>query len=150
MHTATALGWPVESLIAGLDGLGLATKGFPSCVKYGIEREQDFIALIILDPKSIWLEVSKSGYSKLSPEYFTRWKREVNDVASCYKEDSLSEPSPKGALGPHYEALSGRVHALVKAISNIKTEIERAFAKSGERNLPQPGTSPLTHTAAAP
>ena len=121
----------VESLVAGLDELGLGVRGLPSCVNYGIDRGQDFLALLALYPKNIYLNVAKDGYSRLSPEGFTKWKSEVNSIARFYKEDSLSEPSNKGALGPHYTVLSGKVETFVKAISDVKVEIEKALATSG-------------------
>ncbi|HEY4814823.1 MAG TPA: hypothetical protein VIH58_09115 [Chthoniobacterales bacterium] len=120
----------VESLVAGLDGLGLSAQGLPSCVNYGIEHGQDFLALLALYPRSIYLNVAKVGYSKLSPEAFTKWKSEVNHIARFYNEDSLSEPSNKGALGPHYDVLSGKVKTFVNVISALKVEIEKAFATS--------------------
>jgi hypothetical protein len=121
----------VESLVAGLDGLGLGIRGLPSCVNYGIDCGQDFLALLALYPKNIYLNVAKDGYSRLSPEGFASWKSEVNNIARFYKEDSLSEPSNKGALGPHYNVLSGKVDTFVKAISAIKVKIEKTFAVSG-------------------
>jgi hypothetical protein len=120
----------LESLVSGLDGLGLGERGLPSCVNYGIDRGQNFLALVTLYPKGMWLNVAKDGYSKLGAEVFTRWKSEINQIARFYKEDSLSEPSNKGALGPHYEVLSGKVEAFVTAISAIKVEIEKTFSIS--------------------
>jgi hypothetical protein len=116
----------IESIATGLDGLGLSTRGLPSCVNYGIERGQDFFALVALYPKNIWLNIAKDGYSRLASDRFTKWKSDMNQVARFYKEDSLAEPSNKGALGPHYEVLAGKVEPFIKAIAAIKEDIERA------------------------
>jgi hypothetical protein len=120
----------VESLTEELDELGLVTRGLPSGVNYGIEIGQHFIALVTLLHDRFYLNVTKNGYSRLSSEWFTRWKRSLDGVVHCYKEDALSEASNKGALMPRYGLLSGKVDAFTKEISAIKAEIERAFARA--------------------
>jgi hypothetical protein len=118
----------VERLINGLNGLGMGVRGLPTGINYGIERGPEFIALATLTSTSVWMNVVKAGWSNLNPEAFTRWKREVNHIARFYKEDGLSDPTNKGALGAHFDVLSGKVDAFVEAISDIKAQIEQAFA----------------------
>ncbi len=125
----------VEGLIAGLVELGLSTRGLRSGINFGIEHADGFISIVLLYPNNIWLNVAKDGSSRVSAENFIKWKRQLNEIAPCYKVDSLSEPSNKGALGPHYDVISGKIDAFLTAISAIKTEIERALSQAGQQQL---------------
>jgi hypothetical protein len=99
---------------------------------HGIGRSYLSIAaalkILALNPTGIWINIPIKAAERVSPDSFRKWKHRVNSVATFYKGDCLDDPTNRGALGPHYDVLEGKVDSFIEAIDDMKGQILRFTA----------------------
>jgi hypothetical protein len=117
-----------QDIVSSLEHLGLATRSFPSCINYGVEVDGDFLSIVSLYPKNIWLAIPNRATERLDAQWFRSWKEKVNTIAKLYKPECVSEPTNKGALGPRYETLKGKSESFIDAVRDLRNHLKGTFA----------------------
>jgi len=112
-----------EGIMVKLEDLGLTARGLPSCVNYGVEVAGDFLSILSLYPTNVWVTVPIRATERLDYDWFRNWKQRVNEIARFYKPDSIAERTNKGALGPRYESLKGKVESLMNLVNEMKGQL---------------------------
>lgn len=115
-----------EEIMGKLDSLGLTTRGFPSCINYGVEANGDFLSILSLTPTNIWFCLPKRAVDSLGPDRFGACKQKINIVGKFYKPEELDDPTKSGALGPRYKILDGKIESFVEAVRFMADDVRRA------------------------
>jgi hypothetical protein len=114
-----------QTIVAGLDQLGLATKGTPTTWQYGVKVETSFLGLALLSDRNMWCQIPARLRGILGGDRFVACKRILNGVAEFYRPEDVEDADKVNALTPRYDKLVGKEQDFVKAISAV-AEIAKA------------------------
>lgn len=126
-----------QEIMAKLEEAGLTTRGFPSCIMYGVEIKWDFVSIAMFTATNIWFSIPKRAVQSLGPDQFKAFKKKINTLAKFYKPEELDDPTKTGGLGPRYTVLDGKLETFVDAVRSVADEIRSAVSgKSESDHLP--------------
>jgi hypothetical protein len=117
----------VESLISQLNASGLALRGLPSCVQYGVVANDGVVPLVSLGPKYVAVQIPSRAARALGEERFVACKQRINDVATFYRPEDVPDPAKVFGLSPQYPILIGKVPSFVAALVEIAEEVQKAL-----------------------
>lgn len=117
----------VQTIVAGLDQLGLATKGTPTTWQYGVPGSASFLGLAMLGDSYLWCQIPARLRALLGGERFVECKRILNGVAPFYRPEDVEDPAKVNALTPHYDAIVGKEQEFIQAISAVAGIAGRAI-----------------------
>ncbi len=118
-----------EIMRTRLLAVGLKSKGYPSCISYGIEVDGDFIPLLSVSPTNIWWALPIRAIRALGDERFLECKRKINEAADFYRPEDIADPTKTSALGPRFRILDGKLDAFVEAVKEIAETVRIAMAE---------------------
>lgn len=123
-----------ERLRARLRSSELTTRYCPSEILYGMEVEGDFISLVHICAKYIYLLIPIRAVRIIGDERFVDCKRRVNKVADFYRPLEVDDPSKNNYLLRKYDILKDKIEDFMKAVTEIGQTIRTAMAEALSRN----------------
>jgi hypothetical protein len=119
-----------ETLRSQLRSSGFKSRGFPSCINYGVEVDGNFITLLSVSATNMWFPLPQRAVRALGDERFVTCKQRINKVVPFYRSEDVSDPTKTNTLGPRFRALDGKVESFVEALTEIAETVRAAVAEA--------------------
>ena len=116
-----------EAMRSRLTAIGLKTRGFPSCINYGIDVNGEFITLLSVTATNIWMAIPLRAVRALGDQRFIACKQRINNVGIFYRPEDVSDPTKTTALGPRFQLLDGKVEAFAEAVGEVAETVRGAM-----------------------
>lgn len=109
----------VERVVAGLDALGLATRGTPTRWQYGVTDGSAVRSFVSLGARDLWCQLPSRLRAALGDARYVECKRILNAVAPFFRPEDVDDPSKANELAPKYDVLVGKEQEFITAIAEI-------------------------------
>lgn len=119
-----------EALRSKLVAAGLEGRGLPSCIRYGMTVNGDFIPLLWLGATFVWFQLPMKAVRLLGNERFVACKRKINSVGCFYRPGEVDDPSKVNALTPKYGIVRDKVEDFVNAVTEIAATVRSAIVEA--------------------
>ena len=119
-----------NALLTEFGKSGLAQRGTPGFIQYGVAVAGDFIPLVSMDFGGVWFSIPMRAVRVLGEERFVACKQRINQIASFYRPEDVADPAKTTGLGPRYRTLDGKVDSFVAAVVEIAEVIRNAVEEA--------------------
>jgi len=119
-----------SALLSEFGKSGLAQRGTPGFIQYGVGVAGDFIPLVSMDFGGAWFSIPMRAVRVLGEERFVACKQRINQVALFYRSEDVADPAKTTGLGPRYRTLDGKVDSFVAAVVEIAEVIRNAVEEA--------------------
>jgi len=119
----------VEGIVAGLDQLGLTTRGTATEWHYGVSDDSGIVPLVAFGGQRIYCNIPARLRAALGDQRFVDCKRILARIAPFYRPEDVDDPSKVNALMPKYDVLIGQEREFVRAIGEVADIARTALAE---------------------